>query len=137
MHCPRPRASLIDDPAVIPRILTQIGLWREQMGNERGTAPLEEPASDADWSGGALRNPRILQSTTGRWGGIAVVPDRRSSLTLRKGLIDFWKAPRGLAQKGYVSARPVKAGQSPQIATFPQRGARRRLADGPHRQEGT
>jgi hypothetical protein len=36
--------ALIDDPAVIRRILTHLGLWRERKGNERGTAPLEEPA---------------------------------------------------------------------------------------------
>jgi hypothetical protein len=40
--------GLIDDPAVIRRILTHLGLWRERKGNERGTAPLEEPASGAD-----------------------------------------------------------------------------------------
>ena len=40
--------ALIDDPAVICRILTHLGLWRERQGNERGTAPLEEPAPDAD-----------------------------------------------------------------------------------------
>jgi hypothetical protein len=40
--------ALIDDPAVIRRILTHLGLWRERKGNERGTAPLEEPAPGAD-----------------------------------------------------------------------------------------
>jgi hypothetical protein len=35
-------------PAVIRRILTHLGLWRERRGNERGTAPLEAPAPDAD-----------------------------------------------------------------------------------------
>jgi hypothetical protein len=30
--------ALIDDPAVIRRILTHLGLWRERKGNERGTA---------------------------------------------------------------------------------------------------
>jgi hypothetical protein len=40
--------ALIEDPAVIRRILTHLGLWRERKGNERGTAPLEEPAPDAD-----------------------------------------------------------------------------------------
>ena len=40
--------ALIEDPAVIRRILTHLGLWRERKGNERGTAPLEAPASDAD-----------------------------------------------------------------------------------------
>jgi len=39
--------ALIDDPAVIRRILAHLGL-RERRGNERGTAPLEEPASNAD-----------------------------------------------------------------------------------------
>ena len=51
--CPRCGAemkiiALIEDPAVIRRILTYPGLWRERKGNERGTAPLEAPASDAD-----------------------------------------------------------------------------------------
>ena len=32
----------------IRRILTHLGLWRERKGNERGTAPLEEPAPGAD-----------------------------------------------------------------------------------------
>jgi hypothetical protein len=27
---------------------THLGLWRERRGNERGTAPLEEPAPGAD-----------------------------------------------------------------------------------------
>ncbi len=40
--------ALIEDPAVIRRILTHLGLWRERKGNERGTAPLVEPESDAD-----------------------------------------------------------------------------------------
>jgi hypothetical protein len=40
--------DLIDDLAVIRRILSHLGLWRERKGNERGTALLEEPASDAD-----------------------------------------------------------------------------------------
>ena len=40
--------ALIEDPAVIRRILTHLGLWRERKGNERGTAPLEAPVSDAD-----------------------------------------------------------------------------------------
>jgi hypothetical protein len=35
--------ALIDDPAVIRRILTHLGLWRERKGNERSTAPPEEP----------------------------------------------------------------------------------------------
>ena len=39
--------ALIEDPAVIRRILTHLGLWRERKGNERGTAPLEAPVSDA------------------------------------------------------------------------------------------
>ena len=43
-----PYALLIDDPAVIRRILTHLGLWRERRGNERGAAPPEEPASKAD-----------------------------------------------------------------------------------------
>jgi hypothetical protein len=38
----------IDDPAVIRRILTRLGLWRERKGNERGTTPLEEIESNAD-----------------------------------------------------------------------------------------
>jgi len=51
--CPRCGAemkiiALIDDPAVIRRILTHLGLWRERRGNERGTAPPEKPASNAD-----------------------------------------------------------------------------------------
>jgi hypothetical protein len=41
--------GLVDDPAVICRILTHRGLWRERKGNERGTAPLEGPESDADF----------------------------------------------------------------------------------------
>ena len=40
--------ALIDDPAVIRRILTHLGLWRERKGNERGTAPFEELAPDAE-----------------------------------------------------------------------------------------
>ena len=40
--------ALIEDPAVIRRILTHLGLWRERKGNERGTAPFEDPAPDAD-----------------------------------------------------------------------------------------
>jgi hypothetical protein len=32
----------------IRRILTHLGLWRGRKGNERGTAPLEGPESDAD-----------------------------------------------------------------------------------------
>ena len=40
--------ALINDPAVIRRILTHLRLWRERKGSERGTAPPEEPASDAD-----------------------------------------------------------------------------------------
>jgi hypothetical protein len=40
--------ALIDDPAVIRRILTHLGLWRERKGNERGTAPFEEPESNAE-----------------------------------------------------------------------------------------
>ena len=40
--------ALIEDPAVIRRILTHLGLWRERNGNERGTAPPEAPAPDAD-----------------------------------------------------------------------------------------
>jgi hypothetical protein len=32
--------ALIDDPAVIRRILTHVGAWRERKGNESGTAPL-------------------------------------------------------------------------------------------------
>ena len=40
--------ALIDDPAVIRRILTHLGLWRARKGNERGTAPLEASAPDAE-----------------------------------------------------------------------------------------
>jgi hypothetical protein len=40
--------ALIEDPAVIRRILTHLGLWRDRKGNERGTALLEEPAPGAD-----------------------------------------------------------------------------------------
>ena len=32
----------ISDPAVIRRILTQFGLWREREGTECDTAPVEE-----------------------------------------------------------------------------------------------
>ena len=51
--CPRCGAemkiiALIEDPAVIRRILTHLGLWRERKGNERGTAPLEETAPDVE-----------------------------------------------------------------------------------------
>jgi hypothetical protein len=41
--------ALIDDPAVIRRVLTHLGLWRERKGNERGTAPLEETAPNAEF----------------------------------------------------------------------------------------
>jgi hypothetical protein len=40
--------SLIDDPAVIRQILEHPGPWTERKGNERGTAPLQGLASDAD-----------------------------------------------------------------------------------------
>ena len=51
--CPRCGAgmkiiALINEPAVIRRILAHLGLRRERKGNERGTAPPEEPASNAD-----------------------------------------------------------------------------------------
>jgi hypothetical protein len=39
---------------VIRRILTHLGLWHERKGNERGTAPLEEPGSNADSVGALL-----------------------------------------------------------------------------------
>jgi hypothetical protein len=35
--------ALIDDPAVIRRILAHLGLWRERKGNERDTALPDEP----------------------------------------------------------------------------------------------
>jgi hypothetical protein len=63
--------ALIDDLAVIRRILSHLGLWRERKGNERGTALLEEPASDADLvyepvddAGRVPRNPPIDTTNT-------------------------------------------------------------------------
>jgi hypothetical protein len=40
--------ALIDNPAVIRRILTHLRLWRKRKGNERGAAPPVQSAPDAD-----------------------------------------------------------------------------------------
>jgi hypothetical protein len=40
--------ALIDDPGVIHRILTHLGLWRGRKSKGRGTAPHQEPELDAD-----------------------------------------------------------------------------------------
>lgn len=40
--------KIIDDPAVIRLILKHVGLWRERMCSESGTAPIEESELDAD-----------------------------------------------------------------------------------------
>jgi hypothetical protein len=64
------KISLIDDPAVIRRIVTHLGLWRERKGNERGTAPLEKPASDAHLAYDPVNDPSACgHAQAGGWRG--------------------------------------------------------------------